>query len=63
MKEITDDVLNAAIRILNEIVTSSYFVKPEFIVLIATKIVQLIFQNGVSKYSSFGFCTLRALLC
>ena len=63
MKKMTNDVSNVAIRTLNEIVTSSYIAKPELIFFIATKIVQLTFQNGVSKYSTFSFCTLRALLC
>ena len=63
MKKMTDDVSNAAIRMLNEIATSSYFARPELAVSITTKMVQLTFQNGVSKYSGFGFCALGALLC
>ena len=63
MKKMDDDVPNAVIRILNGIATSAYFAKPELVVSITTRMVQLTFKNGLSKFSAIGFCAFGSHLC
>jgi len=63
MKKMKDEHKLATMSIMGEVLPSLYFVNPQLFFRISLQMVVLTLENGVSKFSSFGFSALGSALC
>ena len=63
MKLMENERSLAILRILDSIVTSSYFTNPTLNESIGRRIVELSFQHGISKFSPLGLVGFGQILC
>ena len=62
MREIEDENLIAVVLVLSSIITSVHMNAPQLVPLISSRMIQITFSHGISKYSSVGFVLFGAFL-